>query len=76
MEYTNIFNSYWQDRFSHSSLDNLVEQERLLSKLIDDDSFSGFLMMDEIMSLYELVRDECISRLARYVGCCRDGFEH
>ncbi len=68
MEYVNVFRDYWQDRFAHSTLDYLVEQERLLSSLIDDDCFSGFLLMDEIMSLYELVRNECVSRLARYVS--------
>ena len=64
MDYMDSFREYYKERFRSSSASALVEQERLLSELIDNDDFISVWLMDEIIVLYELVRDECVCRVA------------
>ena len=42
----------------------IAAQEEILSKLIDSDLFSDFVLADEVIILYDLIRDECVKRLA------------
>lgn len=53
--------SGWLSRFSNRQL---VEVEDNLSKLIDSDLFSDCILADEIIELYDCVRDECVKRLS------------
>lgn len=64
MGYMDSFRDYYTERFSGSSASTLVEQEDLLSKFIDNDDFISLWLMDEAIAMYEIVRDECVKRVA------------
>ena len=58
------FTKYYKDWFSSWNASNLIKQEQLLSDLIDSDLFMDFILCDEVVLLYDLIRDECVRRLA------------
>lgn len=64
MDYLEQLKKFYQDYFSTCAFSELVRREDQLSRLIDDDSFSYTLLIDEALLLYELVRDECVRRIA------------
>lgn len=51
--------------FRSVSAGTLVQCETELSRLIDDDSFCECILLDDVIVLYELVRDECVCRVAK-----------
>ena len=51
--------------FSHWRISSLVEQEFILLQLINSDLFEDFILIDEVIVLHGLVRDECMRRLVR-----------
>ena len=63
-EFDKVFREYHKEYFSHWNVSSLVEQEEVLSKLIDSDLFQEFILADEIIVLYDMIRDECVKRLA------------
>ena len=63
-DYIDYMKTFYKDYFSGCSASELVRNEDQLSRLIDDDSFSYTLLIDEALMLYELVRDECVRRVA------------
>lgn len=63
-EFRTIFEEYHRELFSHWQTSSLVEQEVLLSRIIHSDLFESFVLIDEVILLYDLVRDECVRRLA------------
>ena len=63
-EFDRVFKEYHKNYFIHWKVSSLVEQENILSQLIDCDFFSNFILADEVIMLYDLVRDECVKRLA------------
>ena len=63
-EFSKVFKEYHSYYFSNWKVASLVEQEEILSKLIDSDLFSDFVLADEVIILYDLIRDECVKRLA------------
>lgn len=58
------FMKYYKDWFSSWNASNLVKQEQVLSDLIDSELFMDFILCDEVVLLYDLIRDECVRRLA------------
>lgn len=60
--YEKEFEKFWKDRFARLSLGSLVEYVRWLEKFIDSDMIFGCPLNDEILDLYEFVRDECVDR--------------
>jgi len=62
-EFRKIFEEYHKELFSHWQVSSLVEQEALLSQIIRSDLFDNFVLIDEVILLYDLVRDECVRRL-------------
>lgn len=69
-EFRKVFEEYHKEVFSHWKAKSLVEQEAILSQLIDSDLFEHFVLIDEVILLYDLVRDECVKRLS--VSCSKD----
>lgn len=65
MDYMKAFREYWQERFSHSKASHLVKVEQWLSDFIDSDLFEDSILSDEALAMYELVRDECVKRVAK-----------
>lgn len=63
------FEEYHKELFSHWKASSLVEQEALLFQIIDSDLFDNFVLIDEVILLHDLVRDECVRRLS--VLCSR-----
>lgn len=63
-DYVEAMKNFYKDYFSRCSALELVRNEDQLSRLIDDDAFSYTLMIDDVLMLYELVRDECVRRVA------------
>lgn len=63
-EFDRVFKEYHKNYFNHWKVSSLVEQENILSQLIDSDLFSDFVLADEVIMLYDLIRDECVRRLA------------
>lgn len=62
-EFRDAFKEYHKELFSHWKSKSLVEQEAILSQLIDSDLFEHFVLIDEVVLLYDMVRDECVKRL-------------
>lgn len=58
------FREHYKRFLSTSKLITLVEQENFLSRMIDDDIVIESLLIDEVIILYDLVRDECVRRVA------------
>lgn len=66
-DYVESMKEYYQNYFRHCSASSLVLFESHFSKLIDDDFFEETLLIDDVLMLYELVRDECVRRVALMV---------
>ncbi len=58
------FEEYHKELFSHWEASSLVEQEALLSQIIDSDLFDNFVLIDEVILLHDLIRNECVNRLS------------
>lgn len=61
------FKEYYRNWFSTCKASSLVRYEENLSQIIDSDLFDGFVLSDEVIVLYDLVRDECVYRVAKMV---------
>lgn len=62
MQYMDTFKKYYSEWFSRFDVKTLVEYEQSLSKFIDSDDFHDFPLSDEVLMMFELVRDECVMR--------------
>lgn len=67
-DFLEIFAKFYSDMAAHISCAELVEQERYVSKLIELDFASELFQIDEILILRDILRDECVRRLARSVS--------
>lgn len=65
MKYDEQFAEHYRDWFKGMGAKNLINYERNLSAVIDSDLFNGFLLADEVLSAYELIRDECVDRVSK-----------
>lgn len=63
-KFDRVFREYYEDYFRDCKVSSLVKQEDILSRLIDSDLFDDFVLADEVILLYDLIRDECVRRLA------------
>lgn len=64
MGYMDSFREHYKDVFGGMSASGLVIHEERLSRLLDNDEFSHVILIDEAIALYEIVRDECVKRVA------------
>ena len=64
-DFTTQFEKYYRNWFSTCKASQLVKYEQNLSKFIDSDLYFDCVLCDEINVLYELVRDECVYRVAK-----------
>lgn len=60
----NLFRTYWKNEFSSCSTKMLIEYESVLSEFIDNDYFGSSVLIDEVLIMYELVRNECVHRVS------------
>ena len=67
-EYRRNFVDYHKKIFSNWKTTTLIEQEKLLGQIIDSDMAEDFVLIDEVIQLHDMVRDECMKRLAHVVG--------
>lgn len=67
MDYKEMFSQYWEERFRYFKASRLIEAEQWLSVFIDSDLFEDSMLSDEALVMYELVRDECVKRVAKIV---------
>lgn len=68
-QYDDNFKRKYVDWLKGFDNNNLVTTEQDLSDFIDSEFFDGFLLADEVLVLYELVRDECVRRVAKMNPC-------
>ena len=61
------FEKHWEEQLRHYKAKSLVEYEQNLSKFIDSDLFSDCILSDEVVLLYELIRNECVRRVAMII---------
>lgn len=64
-DFQDCFYFYHRERIRHWKVSTLVEQEKLLSEILDSHLLEDLVLIDEIICLYDLVRDECVSRLEK-----------
>lgn len=64
-DFQDCFYFYHLERIRHWKVSTLVEQEKLLSEILDSHLLEDLVLIDEIICLYDLVRDECVSRLEK-----------
>lgn len=62
MKYREHFKQHYQRWLKGFTNANLILQEQTLSKLIDGEQIEHCLLIDEVILLYELVRDEIVYR--------------
>lgn len=62
--YDECFSEYWRERYRHYDVCSLVRDEAVLSAIIDSDLSNDCPLIDEILLLYEIVRDECVNRVS------------
>lgn len=63
MNYLDIFKKHYSERFTHWNLSLVVECVQSLEKFIDDDELCvDFPLLDEVLIMYDLLRDECVNR--------------
>lgn len=62
MSYDECFSEHWKARYAHCRIDNLVRDEDVLSAIIDSDFASDCPLIDEILLVHDIVRDECVKR--------------
>ena len=67
-KYREFFENYHKDWFSYWDSENLIEQAKVLAKMIDSDLVADSLLIDEVMILFNLIRDECVKRIAKSVN--------
>lgn len=65
MKYDEHFKEHYTKRLKGCSAKRLVDFEQNLTDLIDSDLIENCLLCDEILVLYNLVRDECVYRVAK-----------
>lgn len=65
MMYFDSFREYYKRLLSTVKLSTLAQQEEILSRMIDDDTVADSYLIDEVVLLYDLVRDECVRRIAK-----------
>lgn len=63
--YLEHFTEHYKDWFKGMHIKRLVECEENLSSFIDCDLFGSFILSDEVILLYDMVRDECVRRVAK-----------
>lgn len=65
MKYMEQFEEHYEEWLKGMKAKSLVDYEQNLSKLIDSDLFSNCILSDEIILLYELIRNECVVRVEK-----------
>lgn len=50
------------------STDRLVQEVRSLENMLDNDDVANSVLIDIVISLYDIARDECVERLAKSVS--------
>lgn len=63
--YFEHFQEHYKERLSRMSDSSLVLYEDNLSQIISGELFRDCFLADEISVLYELIRDECVRRVAK-----------
>lgn len=64
MKYIDFFRRYYFGFFKSCDNNSLVNYEHTLKDIIDCGLHSDIPVTDEILILYEMVRDECVFRLS------------
>lgn len=67
MKYMEQFKEHYKEWFRGCSAKRLVDFEKNLCNVIDSDLIENFVLCDEVIALYEIVRDECVYRVAKMV---------
>lgn len=67
MKYMEQFKEHYKEWFRDCSAKRLVDFERNLGNVIDSDLIEDFVLCDEVIALYDMVRDECVYRVAKMV---------
>ena len=65
MEYMKQFEQHYEEWLKGMKARSLVDYEQNLSKIIDSEFFSDCILSDEIILLYELIRNECVVRVEK-----------
>ena len=68
MKYEEHFEQHYEEWLKGFSARSLVDYEQNLSKLIDSDLFRDCILSDEIILLYELIRNECVARVDKFAS--------
>lgn len=69
MKFQEQFKEDYKQWFKEMSAKQLVKYEQNLSQYIDSDLFEDSLLADEVLVLYDLVRDECVYRVSKMADC-------
>ena len=67
MKFQEHFKEHYTEWLKGCSAKRLVDFERNLGNLIDSDLIEDFILCDEVIALYDMVRDECVYRVAKMV---------
>lgn len=72
MKYREHFKQHYQRWLKGFTDSNLILQEQALGNLIDGNQIEHCLLIDEVILLYELVRDEIVYRFGEVIGLLTD----
>lgn len=62
--HSEITEKYYREWFKGFSAVDLVKHEQILSDLVDNDAVYDSLVIDDVVKMLELIRDECVRRVA------------
>ena len=66
MKFQEQFKEDYKQWFKEVSAKQLIKYEQNLSQYIDTDLFDNSLLADEVLILYDLIRDECVYRVSKF----------
>lgn len=62
-DFLELYKIHYRDVVTRWSDCCLFQQEALISRMIDSDDYSNLRTFDEIIALYDVIRDECVRRV-------------
>lgn len=62
--HTEIFEKYYREWFKNFDSRDLVKHEQLLADLIENELVYESLIIDDVVKMFEFIRDECVRRVA------------
>lgn len=65
MQYDKCFEKHYSEWFRGMKASRLIEYEKNLCRFLETDLYDDFPLIDEVLTLRDLIRDECVFRVSK-----------